>query len=498
METVYDKDLKSIQEARTLAERSYRAQQKFLHFNQQQVDEICETMVEAGYRESEHLGRMAAEDTGYGNSMHKMLKNQLNTTKLWERIKDLKTVGIIREDKKMGIQEVAWPMGVVAALTPVTNPTSTAFSNIINAVKTRNGIVIAPHPFAVKCTCETVDVLTKAGEGAGMPAGLIGAMTLITIPGTHELLRHKRTSLILATGGGDMVKMAHSMGKPTYGVGPGNTPVYVDRSADASDAAYNIVSSKAFDCSLICSTEQSVVVDRPIADQLKSEMKRFGAYFVNPEQADALRKVLFLPNGAINTDAVGKTPQMLASLANISIPDSAKILVTPITKVGKDEFLSLEKLTTVLGWYEVDGWEAGCERCLEIIYNGGQGHTLVIHAKDKDIINAFALEKPVFRMIVNTMGTLGAAGGTTGVTPSMTLGPGGIGGAITGDNIGAKHLMNIKRVACKIEDPPSQAMVDYDLSSVPSPQITTNGGQREDIEKTVEKILRRVLQETKT
>lgn len=487
MSQEYDVDLQSIQEARRLAERCYQAQQQFFSFSQEQVDRICAAMAEAAYRESERLGQMAAEETGYGIARHKMLKNHLASRKVWESIKEIKTVGVIHRDEARGIVEIGWPMGVVAALSPSTNPTSTVMYKTLIAVKARNGIIHAPHPAAYKCCGETARIMAQAGEAEGMPPGLVNCMSIVSLPGTQELMRHKRTAVILATGGSEMVRVAHSMGKPAYGVGPGNVPCYVDRSADIKKAAYYIVSSKAFDNSVICATEQAVVADKPIAAQLKAEMERLGAYFVTPNQAAALAGVLFFSNGAINPRSVGQTPQTLAKMAGIQIPESARILVVPLNRVGKDEPLSREKLTTVLGWFEADGWEAGCERCIELINFGGRGHSLVIHATDEHVIMQFGLVKPVFRILVNTMGTLGSVGLTTGVMPSMTLGPGGIGGAISGDNITTTHLLNIKRLAYQIEDPPAPAMVDA------APAAAASGPGPADLEAIVRAVVEEVL-----
>lgn len=458
MTQAFDKDLRSIQEARRLIASSHAAQQTFIDFSQEQVDRICKAMADAAYQAAERLGRLAAEETTYGIPVHKTLKNQLASRGVWESIKGIKTVGVIREDKAKGIVEIGWPMGLVAALSPSTNPTSTVIHNTLIAVKTRNGIVNAPHPSAWRCCGETVRLMAEAGEAAGMPPGLVGCMSTISLPGTQELMRHDQTAVILATGGSDMVRAAHSMGKPAYGVGPGNVPCYVDRSADVKSAAALIVSSKAFDCSVICATEQAVVADRSIAVRLRSEMERMGAFFLDPAQAEALGKVLFFPNGAINPRSVGQTPQTLARMAGIRIPEGTRILVAALSRVSADEPLSREKLTTVLGWYEADGWEAGCERCIELLDFGGRGHSLVIHAGDEQVIMAFALKKPVFRILANTMGTLGAVGMTTGLMPAMTLGPGGIGGAISGDNITATHLLNVKRLAYPVAPPPAQAM----------------------------------------
>ena len=450
-----DSDLLSIQEARDLATAARDAQRQFLHASQAEVDRICAAMAEAAYNAAERLGRLAAEETGYGVPEHKTLKNVLSSRLLWEAIKDIPTVGVVHHDAARRLYYIAWPMGVVAALTPSTNPTSTAMFKVLISVKARDAVVVAPHPAAAKCSYETVRLMAEAGERAGMPQGLVACMTKVSLPGTQELMRHKYTALILATGGSEMVKAAHSVGKPAYGVGPGNVPVYVDRSADLRKAAKYIVASKAFDHSVICATEQAVVADRPIAGQLVELMQAEGAYFVDDEQARALGRLLFTPGPLINPKTVGKSPQQLAQMAGIHVPATARILVARLSTVGRTEPLSAEKLTTVLGWYEADGWEAGCERCIELIQYGGRGHSLVIHAQDDNVVMRFGLEKPVFRILVNTMGTLGATGMTTGVMPSMTLGPGGIGGAITGDNISVHHLFNVKRLAYELHPPPA-------------------------------------------
>jgi acetaldehyde dehydrogenase (acetylating) len=487
----YDNDLQSVQEARSLAEAAYEAQQKFFRFSQEQVDRVCEAMADAAYHESERLGRMASEETGYGIPRHKMLKNHLGSRHVWEAIKNIKTVGVIGRDPARGIIEIGWPMGVVAALSPSTNPTSTVMYKTLVAVKARNGVVHAPHPSAYKCCGETARVMAAAGEAAGMPPGLVGCMSKISLQGSQELMRHRRIAVIVATGGSEIVRVAHSMGKPAYGVGPGNVPCYVDRSADIKKAAYYIVSSKAFDNSVICATEQAVVADKPIATQLRQEMERLGAHFLSPAHAAAVAGVLFSPTGAINPRGVGQTPQSLAQMAGIQSPDTARILVAPLSKVGKDEPLSREKLTTVLGWYEADGWEAGCERCIEMIRFGGRGHTLVIHATDENVILQFGLEKPVFRILVNTMGTLGSVGLTTNLMPSMTLGSGGIGGSISGDNITTTHLMNIKRVAYEVRTPPNDAMLD---AAAPVAASGSSNGSRPS-QADVETIVRAVIEE---
>ena len=455
----FDKDLKSIQEARNLATNAFEAWKTWSSASQEQVDRVCAAMAEAALVASERLGIMAHEETGYGISEHKKLKNDFAARNVWESIKNVKTVGVIGQDTNKRIYDIAWPIGVIAALTPSTNPTSTVIYKILIAVKARDAIIIAPHPSAAKCSLEAAQIMTNAAEANGAPPGLIACMQNISLDGTQALMHHKYVALILATGGTPMVRAAHSTGKPAYGVGPGNVPVYVDRSADLEKAARYIVASKAFDCSTICATEQSVVADRPIAEPLAGLMQREGAYFLDPHQTHLIRSLLFHPDGSMNTSTVGKPADYLAGLAGFEVPKGTRILVARLKNTGRDEPLSREKLTTVLGWYEEEGWEAGCERCIKLIQFGGRGHSLIIHATDQDVIMAFGLEKPVFRIAVNTMGTLGAIGLTTGVVPSMTLGAGGVGGSITGDNITTHHLYNVKRLAYEITPPPDAAMV---------------------------------------
>ena len=465
-----DSDLISIQEARDLAVNAQEAQRLWAKASQIDVDRVCAAMAQAAFNASGRLGQMAHDETGFGVPEHKKLKNEFGSMAVWESIKDIRTAGVINVDSVRGVTEIAWPVGVVAALTPSTNPTSTVMFKILISVKARDGIVIAPHPSAVNCCAETTRIMARAAVDAGAPRGLISCLEHVSLAGTQELMNHRAVAIILATGGTPMVRAAHSVGKPAYGVGPGNVPVYVDRSADVDQAARLITASKAFDYSTICATEQSVVADKPIAAQLRERMQAEGAYFVSPEQAQALRALLFRENLVINAAAVGKSPQVLAAMAGFDIPSFARILVAPLTKVGKSEPLSAEKLTTVLGWYEADGWEAGCERCIELINFGGKGHSLSIHARDEKVILAFGLEKPVFRIVVNTMATLGAIGLTTGVMPSLTLGAGGIGGSITGDNISVYHMFNVKRLAYGISAPPPQALVSGAPSSGPTPQ----------------------------
>ncbi|MBN2045191.1 MAG: aldehyde dehydrogenase family protein [Anaerolineales bacterium] len=484
----YDKDLKSIQQARAMVAAAWEAQKIWANATQEQVDRVCAAMAEVAFGASERLGRLAAEETGFGVPEHKKIKNEFASRVVWESIKDVKTVGLIRVDEAEQVYQIAWPLGVVAALTPSTNPTSTTMNKILISVKARNGIVVAPHPSAVGCCSQTTQLMAEAAYAAGAPRGLIQCMDQVSLPGTNELLSHRDTALILATGGSEMVRVAHSKGKPAYGVGPGNVPVYVDRSADLELAAKYIVGSKAFDYSVICATEQSVVADRPVAARLKELMRGEGAYWCSSQQAEALRGALFYPDGRINAQSVGKSPQYLAAMAGIEVPGWARILVVDLDRVGKEEPLSREKLTTVLGFYIADGWEDGCERCIELINFGGRGHSLIIHTSDKQIAMKFGLEKPVFRIGVNTMGTLGMIGLTTGIQPSMTLGSGGVGGSITGDNITVHHLFNVKRLVFETSSPPADSFLPGRVGTEP-----VNSPAYAELEELVEQAVKEIL-----
>ena len=498
----YDDDLRSVQEARRLAVSCRTAQREFATASQAEVDRICAAMADAVYRDAARLGQLAQEETGYGVASHKRIKIEFASRTVWESIRDIPTVGVLRRDPDKRVVEIGWPVGVVVGLCPSTNPNSTAVYKVLISVKARNGCIIGPHPSAKRSTYEAVRVMIEAGERAGMPKGLVSCMQEVSLAGSQELMRHYATSLILATGGTPMVRAAHSAGKPALGVGPGNVPVYVDRSADVMAAADAIVNSKSFDCSTICATEQSVVADEPIAAALRAEMERLGAYWVGAAEKAALERTVFNPGGGMNPAAVGKTPQQLARLAGIDVPAHARILVADLHRVGREEPLSAEKLTTVLGWYVEKGWRAGCERSIELLRYGGDGHSLVIHATDEDVILAFGIEKPAFRILVNTWGTLGAIGATTGVMPAMTLAPGGIGGAVVSDNITVTHLLNIKRLAYALSEPPAGAYEHApDVRGAPHQDRAGPGGVAgarsgaSAADDQVDRIVRRVLEE---
>jgi acetaldehyde dehydrogenase (acetylating) len=441
-----DKDLQATQEARNLSKLAKEAQLEFKHYSQEQVDKIVKAMADAGYREAERLAKMAHEETGFGKWEDKVIKNQFGTKDVYEYIKDLKTVGVIEVSENGKLVKIAEPMGVVAALVPSTNPTSTAMFKAIISLKCRNGIVVSAHPKAIQCTTEALRVVSDAATKAGAPKDLIQCMTTSSIEGTNALMRDKNIAVILATGSTPMVKAAYSTGTPALGVGAGNVPAFIERSANYQKAVADIVKGTTFDNGTLCSSEQAMIVDRPLAEKVKEEAKQLGCYYVNAEEKKKL-ELSVAKDGRINADIVGKSAAFIAKYAGFSVPESTQVLVAECATVGNQEPLSMEKLSPMLAYYVVDGWLEGCHKCIELLEFGGIGHTMVIHSNDSEIILKFALEKPAFRILVNTIGSLGAVGYTTSLAPSMTLGPGTWGGSIISENVTAKHLLNIKTLA---------------------------------------------------
>lgn len=441
-----DKDLLSVQEARNLARKAKEAQLEFKQYSQEQVDKIVKAMADAGYAEAERLAKMASEESGFGKWQDKVIKNQFATRTVYESIKELKTVGVIAVEQNGKIIKIGEPMGVVAALVPSTNPTSTAMYKAIISLKCRNGMVASPHPRTVNCTTEALRVITAAAEKAGAPSGLIQCMQTPTIEGTDALMKDKNIAVILATGSNPMVKAAYSSGKPAFGVGAGNVPAFIERTANYKKAVADVIYGTTFDNGTLCSSEQAMIVDRPLRDKVIEEAKQRGGYFVNAEEKKKLGEAI-LKQGRINPEIVGKPAVWIAQYAGFKVPDSTTVLIAECSEVGRHEPLSVEKLSPILAFYTVDGWLEGCHTCIDLLQFGGIGHTMVIHSNDQEIILKFALEKPAFRILVNTVSSVGAVGYTTALSPSLTLGPGTWGGSIISENVTAKHLMNVKHLA---------------------------------------------------
>lgn len=451
MDSVYNsplyKDLASIQETREHIKTAKAAQKIFSSFDQEKVDKIIEAMAKAGFENAHKLAVMAVEETGMGIVWDKVQKNQFASKNVYEFIKNMKTRGIIGEDKKNRIYEIADAMGVVAGIIPTTNPTSTIIFKAIIAVKAGNSIVFSPHPRAIKCSCEAARIMEEAAVGAGAPKGLINCITLCTKESSEELMSHRDINVILATGGSLMVKAAYSSGKPAYGVGPGNVPAFIERSANIQKAVKDIILSKSFDNGTICASEQAVITEEITKEQVTQEFERQGGYFVSASEQMLLERTVMQQSGGVNPEVVGQSAKTIAAMAGIRIPDKTKVLIVRLENTGKATPLSAEKLCPVLGFYVERDWLSACERCYELLELGGLGHSLVIHSQNEQVIKEFALKKPVNRILVNTPSSLGAIGLTTGLQPSLTLGCGTRGGNITSDNVGPQHLFNRKRLA---------------------------------------------------
>jgi acetaldehyde dehydrogenase (acetylating) len=449
-----DKDLVSVQQARDLVEAAHRAQVHLARFDQAKVDRVCEAMARAALKEAARLGALAVEETGFGVADDKREKNRFAAEDVWNAFRNMRTVGVVSESKD--VVEIASPRGVVAGIIPSTNPTSTAIFKILIAAKARNAIVLSPHPSAARCINETARVMREAGVKEGLPADAVGCMSSATIEGTEALMKHKQTAIILATGGIGLVRAAYSSGKPAFGVGPGNVPVFVERTADVAIAVQNILTGKTFDNGTICASEQAVVADAPVAKQVREEFARQGGHWLSAAEADQLAKVVATPQRGLNPAIVGRSVEVIAKMAGLSVPPGTRCLMVDVAGVGREHPLSMEKLSPILAFYVEDGVERAAARCFEILSYGGMGHTAGVHTRSREIAVAYGREMPASRVVVNTPTTHGAIGFSTALPPSMTLGCGSWGGNVTSDNISPMHLMDIKRVAFETRTVPSK------------------------------------------
>jgi acetaldehyde dehydrogenase (acetylating) len=445
-----DRDLASVQEARRLAQRAKRAAPELAEFTQDRIDRIVDALAAATRPRAEEFARLAVEETGYGVVADKIQKNLFSSERVYEFIRPMKTVGVIARDDERKVVEIAEPFGVVAAVVPSTNPTSTAIYKILISLKARCPIVISAHPAATRCINRVAEVMAEAAIAAGAPEGSINWMQTITLEGTQELMKHRDVAVILATGGMGLVRAAYSAGKPAYGVGPGNAPAFIERSADLQKAVRDVITGKTFDNGVLCSSENSVVVDAAVADEVKREFQRQGGYFLPKAEADKLATALVSSQRLPNPRLVGKSAAFIAKEVGIAAPEGTRVLIAELAGVGRDYPLSIEKLCPVLSYYVVADWREGCERCIQILRYGGMGHTMSIHSRNEQVILEFGLKKPAFRIVVNTPTTHGSIGLTTGLDPAMTLGCGGFGGNITSDNISPRHLLNVKRLAYEV------------------------------------------------
>lgn len=445
-----DYDLRSIQEARNLAKLGNIATKKLANYTQEQIDKILRNMVKVAKENAVSLAKMAVEETGFGKVKDKTYKNHMASVLLYEDIKNMKTVGIIHEDYANQVMDIAEPMGLLMGIVPSTNPTSTAIFKSIIAIKARNAIVFSPHPSALKCTLKAATLMYNAAVEAGAPENVIQCISTPSIEATNTLMKSDEVKMIIATGGPGMVKASYSAGKPALGVGAGNSPAYIERTANIEKAVKNIIASKTFDYGTICASEQSIIVEHCNRDAVIQEFKKNGAYFMTKEETDKVCKLLFKGGLAMNAKFVGRSPQVIAEAADFSIPQGTTVLIGEQEGVGKDYPLSHEKLTTVLAFYTVKDWHEACELSIELLQNG-IGHTMSIHTEDKNIALEFT-KKPASRILVNTGSAMGGTGASTGLLTSFTLGCGTWGGSSVSENVGPMNLINIKRIAYGTKD----------------------------------------------
>lgn len=461
-----DKDLASIQEARDLIKKALVSQKIYEQLDQDKIDETVKYIAQKIYERSEELATLAVNETGFGNVKDKTFKNQFASMTLFNYIRDMKTRGIINIDEEKKIWEIGVPVGVIVGLIPSTNPTSTVIYKTLISLKSGNAIIFSPHPAALLCITRTVDLIRSYLKELSLPEDLVSVLSIPTIEATDALMKDDNISLILATGGKAMVKAAYSSGNPALGVGPGNVPVFIERSANIKQAVSMIISSKTFDNGVICASEQAVVVEDVIREKVIEEFKAQGCYFLNEDEKKLLEKIMVNKNGTLNTKIVGKTPEAIGKMAGLEILQGTKILIGFEDGVGKEYPFSMEKLSPILGFYTEDSWISACEKCIEILKFGGIGHSLSIHSENMDIVREFALKKPVFRILVNTPSTHGAIGASTSLAPSLTLGCGAVGGSSTSDNVTPLHLINVRRIAFGKEPWQEKEIKDYDIDTL--------------------------------
>lgn len=487
---IIDNDLLSMQEARILVENAREAQKKLATFPQEKLDEIVEAMAEEIEKHLMELAKMSNEETEYGKWEDKYIKNRFVCKYLKSRLKDMKCVGIINEDKVNSTMDVGVPMGVIIAFCPSTSPVSTTIYKALIAIKSGNAIIFSPHPRAKNTIFKTIDILIRAAERAGLPEGTLAYLHTVTKSGSLELMNHKDTSLIMNTGVPEILKAAYKSGKPVIYGGNGNGPAFIERTADIKQAAKDIIDSKNFDYGVVSAAEQSIVVDSCIVAEVKEELKKNGAYFMTEEEAEKLASIFFYKDGSPDLEMIGKSPQFLAKNAGFTVPEDTKVLISKQKFVFQKNPYSREKLCPVLAFYIEEDWMHACEKCIELLLSERQGHTLIIHSKDEEVIRQFALKKPVGRVLVNTPGTFGSMGATTNLFPSMTLGSGSAGDGMTSDNVSPMNLIYLRKVG-------------YGVRSVEelTKTVNTEGNKLntkdEDNLKLLENVLRKIMKDLK-
>ncbi|MDR0880854.1 MAG: aldehyde dehydrogenase family protein [Clostridioides sp.] len=444
--SIIDSDLLSMQEARILAENAYEAQKKLETFTQDQLDIIVESMLSEVERHAKELAEMSCEETDYGNCEDKYLKNRFICSYLRDRLKGMHCIGVINEDKVNKTMDVGVPRGVIAAFCPSTSPVATAIYKAVIAVKSGNAVVFSPHPNAKRSIARALDILIKSAEEHGLPEGALTYLTTVSHHGSMELMKHKNVSLIMVTGVPSMLRCASESGKPLIYGGAGNGPAFIERTADIKQSVKDIIASKTFDYGILSGAEQSIVVDSCVEAEVRRELQENDAYFMSEEEAGKFASLFQKGAYGFKSHMIGKSAEFLAKKAGFEVPKHTKVLISQQKYVSLDNPYSRENLCPVLALYIEDDWQHACEKCIELLLTERQGHTLVIHSKDEEVIRQFALKKPVGRVLVNTPGVFGSMGATTNLFPSMTLGSGSAGQGITSDNVSPMNLIYIRKV----------------------------------------------------
>ena len=459
----FDKDLAARQEARLLCKQAEAAQKQLAEMEQPKLDTIVEAIASEFSAAAAELAELAVKETGFGNKEDKITKNRFASLTVAEAVRGMKTVGVLKESREEKLWEIGVPVGVIAAIVPSTNPTSTICYKAMIALKSGNAIVFSPHPKAIECSLKAAKIVAAAAQKAGAPAGSISCLSLASMAGCQELMAAPQVRLILATGGPAMVKAAYSSGKPAIGVGAGNGPAYIHHSADIAHAIDCILRSKSFDNGTVCASEQSIIVEKSMEQAVRTEATRRGFYFMNTHEAGLLAKLLFRPSGALNPEIVGRSAQHLAQMAGFPVPPGTKILVAREQEAGPTRPYSMEKLCPVLAFFVMDSEDAVLEKAIEVLTHEGSGHTFALHAGDENVVRRFAAKIPVSRFLVNTPAALGGIGATTSLFPALTLGCGAVGGSSSSNNIGPMDLINIRRVAWDAKKTPHSCTVSSDL-----------------------------------
>ena len=462
----FDKDLLARQEARAFCRQAEVAQRQLARMSQESLDKIVEAVALAFSGAAKELAELAVRETGFGNVADKITKNRFASETVATRIRGLRCVGMLRNAPGEKLWEIGVPVGVIAGIVPSTNPTSTVCYKAIIALKAGNAIVFSPHPKALECTCRAARIVAEAARKAGAPEGSVSCLSIPSMAGCQELMAAPEVKLILATGGPGMVKAAYSSGKPAIGVGAGNGPAYIHRSANVAQALDCILRSKTFDNGTVCASEQSIILEKEMEGAVREAARERGFYFMTAGEADALGGMLFRPGGALRPEVVGKSATFLAKMAGFSVPENTKVLVAEASGVGPDQPYSMEKLCPVLAFYVMESEDAVLARVMEILQYEGRGHTFAIHARDRNAVEKFAKEVPVSRFLVNTPAALGGIGATTELFPALTLGCGAVGGSASSNNISPTDLINIRRVAWDSEEPGAKQPISVDCDLV--------------------------------